>query len=284
MNDYPGFDKDQSGHSIEQRDTPLIEYVQYFNEAAWEGNLPHCEMIFILRGSLYISYDSFAEQKVSQEKAFLLPPGSYYRARTDTGVSIMIVRFQEIMMLFSSLSVKDIPEVKELWATMPHILDCNPPIDNYLSSLILNIQNGFQSLGYMEVKIKELFYLLYRYYRKEELSYFFSPLISSNVVFSNFILANYRKVKTVKEFAELYSCSISNFEKKFKQVFGLSPYQWMMNKKINLIRHELKVSGKSIRQISEEQGFLSLPQFSDYCKKHLGSPPGKIRKMAISEE
>jgi len=44
--------------------------------------------------------------------------------------------------------------------------------------------------------------------------------------------------------------------------------------------HEINATSKPLRQIAKEQKFLSLPQFNDYCKKHFGYPPGKMRKLA----
>jgi len=121
--------------------------------------------------------------------------------------------------------------------------------------------------------------ILFRaYYTKEDLAVFFSPVLTNTTEFSNFVLQNYRKVKTVRELARLYSCSISSFDKKFKKAFGISPYKWMQERKVSLIYHEIYATHKPIKQIAEEQQFMSLPQFNDYCKKHFGYPPGRMRK------
>jgi len=152
-------------------------------------------------------------------------------------------------------------------------------IREFLLTLKNNYEKGLTDSDYLELKKKELFYLLSGYYTAEELGYFFHPLMSNDSRFMDFVLKNYKKVRTVIEFAALYNCSVSNFEKKFRLTFGVSPYKWMNQRRIDEVYQELIATDKPIGQIAEEQKFLSLPQFTDYCKKHLGYPPGKLRRI-----
>lgn len=57
----------------------------------------------------------------------------------------------------------------------------------------------------------------------------------------------------------------------------------MMKKKVDLVFYQIRTTNKAFKQIAEETGFLSLPQFTDFCKKHLGNSPGKIRKNGVAE-
>jgi len=258
-----------------------VEYLSYTDEYAREELLPHCELFFVLSGNLFISYDRFLDCQVEAGKAFLLPTGCCFKMQIEKGTSLMLFRFEEIITFCGRASLRDLLCNSSNPVSDLYLLEVKPPIKSYLFFLKDILDKGGLTDHYFEIKTEELFHLLRGYYSNEELSLFLEPLVSEDVSFSNFVLTNYRKVKTVKEFSSLYTTSLSSFERKFKQVFGISPYQWMKDKKVQLVYHELNATDKPIKQIAEEQNFLSLPQFNDFCKKHLGFPPGKIRKLGV---
>lgn len=271
----------QLDFSSEEKNLSRVDYVDYSEECIREETLSHCEMIFVLSGNVYLSYDRFLDCKVGAGKAFLLSTGCSFKMRVEKGSALILFRFREIVSFCGRASLKELLWTPSEPATDLFLLEVKPTIEAYLSQLKENMIQGVLTAHFFEIKTEELFYLLRGYYTNEELSLFFQPLVSEDVSFSHFILTNYRNVKTVKDFASLYMTSLSSFERKFKQVFGMSPYHWMKEKKVQLIYHELNVTNKSIKQIAEEQNFPSLPQFNDFCKKHLGFPPGKIRKLGV---
>jgi len=83
------------------------------------------------------------------------------------------------------------------------------------------------------LKQQELLLVLRGIYTKNELIEFFQLVSSSWNSFEEFVLNNYKKVNTVKEFAELYCTSERSFSRKFKHCFNESPYRWMQKKKQN---------------------------------------------------
>ena len=76
---------------------------------------------------------------------------------------------------------------------------------------------------------------------------------------------------------------VSIFGVKFKEVFGTSPYQWMMSRKSEQIYHKLVYGSESLREISEEFRFGSVQHFNDFCKKRFGMTPGKLRSQKRAE-
>ncbi|WP_163724100.1 AraC family transcriptional regulator [Parabacteroides sp. PM5-20] len=245
----------------------------------WEGVLNECDIIFILEGSLHLTYDRFTDRHIPTKKIFLLPPGCHFNAYTEEGVTCLVYRIQDSFRFCDHFSIENLQKEKIEYDVDEDLLDINEEMELYLSFFMENLDNGLRCVHYLELKTKELFFLFRTYYSKELLAAFCHPLISMDASFSEFVFKNYKSVKTVNEFAALASYSTSGFEKKFKQVFGLSAYQWMKQKKNQQLYHELNATDKPIKLIAEEQGFPSLPQFNDYCKKHFGFPPGKIRKM-----
>lgn len=281
MNSYLSQEKYDFDLKSQEKKIFRVEYVNCSVEETREEVLPHCEIIFVLNGALSISYDRFFDCRIEAGRAFLLPMGCCFKMQIEKGTSLILFRFEEIISFCGRASLKEFLGNGSKQISDLYLLEVKAPVKSYLSLLKDSLQRGVLASDYFEIKAEELFHLLRAYYTNDELSSFFEPLVSEDVSFSNFVLTNYRNVKTVKEFAVLYNTSLSSFERKFKQVFGISPYQWMKDKKVQLIYHELNTTDKSIKQIAEEQSFPSLPQFNDFCKKHLGFPPGKIRKLGV---
>lgn len=260
--------------------SPIVEYILYPQEYAWEKLLTQTEIVFVLEGDFSVTYEHFLNLKVGKGNIIILPPGCHYRARTEGGCTAFVFRLSEIDHFCDNFTLERLAyEMTENKQDI-HLLDIRSPVEYYLSELRHNYLDGLRCSLYHELKIKEFFYLLRAYYNKKELAGFFRPLLSNNTRFTNFVLQNYKKVKTVNELAALYNSSVSSFDKKFRMTFGISPYKWMMQKKISVLYNELNTTTKPLKQIAKEQNFSSLPQFTDYCKKHFGYSPSKMRRLA----
>ena len=74
--------------------------------------------------------------------------------------------------------------------------------------------------------------------------------------------------------------TVSGFEKRFKRVFGVSPYKWMNNQKAKMIFQQVRTTDLTLKEISANFGFTSLSRFNDFCKTNLGKPPGDIREKS----
>jgi len=257
-----------------------IEYIRYEPGQRKEETLSLTHILLVTEGQLFLSYDHFLDHKLGRGKIILLPPGTHFTLRAETPSSVLMFRIKEAIRFCEGYTVNNIPGDKPAGANKLNHLDVKPVIAGFASFLTQNLENGLCHEEYLKLKTEELLYLVRSCYPVEELRDFFFPLLSRNVQFHQFVLRYYRQVKTVKEFATLNHCSVSNFDKKFRETFGTSAYQWMQQKKVELLYHDINVTDKPLREIAREQKFLSLSQFNDYCKKHFGYPPGKMRKLA----
>lgn len=269
--------------NYEEAETPFIEKFEYPQGAAWERSSLAKEIIFVLKGSFQISYDFFLDQTITEGHMLLLAPGNYFKAQTEEGVFFIIMRLSDAVNFCDQYHLADLP--KEKVSKRKHLpqLEIKPILNSYLSLLLETYTDGLRCIHFLDMKSKELFFILRGYYPKEDMAVFFRPLITADAQFAEFILSNYRKVKSVNDFAALCSCSLSSFDKKFRRAFGISAYQWMMSRRNERIFHEINSTKKSFIQISNEQGFLSNSQFSDYCKKHLGGSPRQLRNSKLTD-
>jgi AraC-like DNA-binding protein len=78
--------------------------------------------------------------------------------------------------------------------------------------------------------------------------------------------------------AKKVNYSISGFEKRFKRVFDMSPYQWIQAQRAQAIYHEIHCSSKTFAELGYDFGFSSPSHFSNFCKQMFKETPGRLRK------
>ena len=147
-----------------------------------------------------------------------------------------------------------------------------------LESMDFYLDNRLQCRHLHSIKLQEVFFVFRGFYKKEEMINFFAPILNKTVDFKDFVIANYQKVKTVEELSALYGCSLRSFNRKFKQHFDDSPYNWMLRQKAKHVKAQLLTPGIDFAEIIKEFKFSSASHFSTYCKKQFGVTPRDIRK------
>lgn len=118
------------------------------------------------------------------------------------------------------------------------------------------------------------------YYKHRDLAAFFHPLTDRDHVFADFVFANYRKYRTVRELAEASCHSLSSFNKLFRKSFGRSPYSWIKEQRADDIYNDIAVTNKPLKEISSDHGFHSLSQFTNFCKSQFGVSPRRLRESS----
>lgn len=69
-----------------------------------------------------------------------------------------------------------------------------------------------------------------------------------------------------------------------KIVSGKTAFEWINEYVMTDIRHQLKYSGRSIKEISDYLGFPNISFFGKYVKQHSGFNPSDYRKQLRQEE
>jgi AraC-like DNA-binding protein len=213
----------------------------------------------------------------------LIPSGNDISAQGEDDCELILMRLHGAKQLCDCFPLdKLLSEKTPNFKPNLYYLDINERMDTFLSFLDTCMSDGLRCIYYFELKIKEFYFLLRAYYKKEDLLGFFYPLLSYDIPFSDMILNNHYKVRTVQELAELTHYSLSGFQKHFKKVFGVSAYHWMKDERSKVIFHQINCTNKSFKVISEEYGFSSPSHFNDFCKLHFGTTPGHIRHRNIT--
>lgn len=118
--------------------------------------------------------------------------------------------------------------------------------------------------------LQELFYLSME---KNEL------LLSETVVKAKQLFDdNLNKQLTIKEVASAVNLSQSQLTRQFKQQLNQTPYNYFLQKKIDMAKLLLSESFLTIKQISERLSFTDEHYFSNVFKKQTGYTPTTWRK------
>jgi len=85
------------------------------------------------------------------------------------------------------------------------------------------------------------------------------------------------KIQTA-DLARLCNLSESHFYQKFKESAGISPYQYILNERIQSAAKMLENSGKSITEICFTLGFSSQSAFTNAFHQKMGMSPSQYRQ------
>ena len=92
-----------------------------------------------------------------------------------------------------------------------------------------------------------------------------------------YIESNYYKSFNVKEYAKSIGVSRSHFTTAFTEKTGVSPYNFLINERIENAKMYLAKSDLTITQIAAKVGFSSIDRFSSIFKEKTGVSPKKYR-------
>lgn len=269
--------------NYEKGDRPTIEKIKLAKDQKWEMTLVDNKIIFMMDGSMRFSYGKYTDRIFPKGKMMILTSGSRITGIAEEECYMIIIRLHNTKQLCDCFDLNLLLREKDKdFVSDLYFLDINERVETYLDFLNTCVNDGLKCTFYFELKSKELHFLLRAYYSKKDLLYFFYPLLSHDITFSDFVIKNHFKTKTVQELADLSNYSLSGFQKRFKKVFGISAYHWMKDERSKTIYHEINSTEKSFKEISDEFGFSSPSHFNDFCKSQFGATPGKIRNKKSS--
>lgn len=269
---YPAVSNDTTDQAF------LIEEFNTSAGTTWERVVDSDKIIFVTHGKILLSYRELVRYTVGPAQMFVMPRDAYYKVTTvdDTRFVVFCLSVgTHISDLFPMLEDNYLSKTVGCgFCTLP----IYETLAYFLDTIIACLAGGVEVVNYYEFKFRELLVLMKRYYAKEDLTMLFCPVIKQDAGFTDFVLNNFDKVKTVKELADMSHYSLSAFNKHFKYVFGTPPYVWMKHQKSMKLFNTIKNSDDTLQQICDDFGFSSLSQLTNFCKANFGQTPTQIRK------
>ncbi len=92
------------------------------------------------------------------------------------------------------------------------------------------------------------------------------------------VLQSYGSRLEVPDLAHMAHLSISQFDRRFKRLFGLTPQQFILRVRIHAACRAITSTRRSISQIAQQTGFCDQSYFTKQFRKLMGKTPSGYRK------
>lgn len=114
-----------------------------------------------------------------------------------------------------------------------------------------------------------------------EVVYKIQEQIDAVIAIRNYLNENYEKELKLDQLAEIHSISKYHLLRLFKKYYGLTPRQYLTDKRIAMAKNHL-TDGMSVTETCFTVGFESLGSFSTLFKTKTGKTPTHFRKEQFS--
>ncbi len=98
----------------------------------------------------------------------------------------------------------------------------------------------------------------------------------------NVIMQRYNEKLTIEELSAIAGLSRTAYIKRFKEVTGMSPRQFILRQRINVAKRLLATTEKSITKIADEVGFFDTSHFIKAFVSSCGMTPLEYRQSTAS--
>lgn len=209
------------------------------------------------------------------------PPNTPFTHNIDLPCNFLIVNISERTMYnnFSGLLPKGLQFLNNY-----NIQD--KTIESLLQLLFLETQNSGKNGDWYLSNVLGLFanYFIRHYSNYNDLitNRTTTSLIGSDelLIINKIILSRLSNTITIDELADALNISKFHFLNEFKKIVGVTPYQHILNTKIQIAKDELLNTNKKITSIAMELGFSDSSHFSRSFKKATNISPAQFRKQS----
>ena len=95
--------------------------------------------------------------------------------------------------------------------------------------------------------------------------------------------ANFAKPLSIEDYAYLTGRSLSSFRRDFIDHYGISPKQWLIDKRLEKARDLLEKNNTTVSQIALEVGYENFSHFVKAFHKKYGIPPKQFHMKKRKE-
>lgn len=263
---------------------PQIEILTYKTGQQQEVSIHADEIVFFVQGTIRQVHRGYPAFENSAGDFIFLPCNSKISLSAISDSIVTVFRLDKQIKLCENYRLEDLfhskQAVLQTKEQTPHIyaLLMNERVSHFLTGVNECVSDGLRCRHFFELIIEEFFLMLRAYYTKEELGSFLRLVLSGDTAFLEHIRKNWKKYPTVKQMAASMNLSVVRFSAKFKKTLGQTAYQWLKQAKAQHIYQEINQGEKPLKRIAEENGFSTIAQFSNFCKKELDVTPSQIRK------
>lgn len=242
--------------------------------------LEHPTLVFLLSGEMILSMPPVVGQKVNGRQLFLAPTGSNFYGETITDLSIFICSFDRNMDLRNRFPIEQLQKhVKPDTQRENKQLTLLPIHDLLFRELEVtreSVYAGLSCMHYQHFKKEIIFIKLRTFYDKERLAALFAPILGLDNDFKDRVLRLYSQIETAQELMDRLNMSPTVFKRKFRESFGNSARQWLIQKKKENVFRDIVMTHITIAELADKYRF-TVNYMTTFCQKHFGKSPTQLR-------
>ncbi|NLR94557.1 helix-turn-helix domain-containing protein [Flammeovirga agarivorans] len=157
-------------------------------------------------------------------------------------------------------------------------ISSNKTIDHFFEGLRFNIENKkLMTDEYLKIKVRELISILISI-DTSEFNFFLGQLFQSKAYqFQEVINKNLFENLKLEDFAFLSGMSLSTFQRKFKEIYNMTPKKYIVGKRLEKAEGLLKTTSLRISDIAYDCGFEDIAHFSKSFSAMYKSSPRDYR-------
>ena len=222
--------------------------------------------------------DRFKQEEIHVGDVCLVPAYTRHRINSKNEQGLIMLSIEP------SFIKRNIPEYinSDNLEFIPHFAQSDPLIYQIGLSLKAALQNDLaDSCFYAESLGIALVAHLIQFYTSQT-----NPTSNDDIQTENakikqakdYIHAHLNQKLSLKTIATTIGMSQYHFCRVFKETMGLTPWQYVIKKRIELAKQLLKMPQLSILEISNQMGYATSAQFSNFFRKHMGISPSTYRQ------
>ena len=175
-------------------------------------------IVFVLEGQVGAVASSGAISPISSGNMFFMPSHSNTEYVSVTASRILLCKFSYDV---NPCLLSSFQQILSSGSLPPSAGMCALPfcetVSHFIDSLLLAGHEILSYPQYQQTKRDEVLMYILSGYPERELSGFFSHISVSELMFCDFVMAHYKDVTDIKEFAALANMSVSTFTRRFRQ-------------------------------------------------------------------
>ncbi len=186
-------------------------------------------MLFMIKGELLINSEEHPGITLRERQIVLQAIGSKVEILALTDVEYVVYWFNELPLLCEDRYREMMEQAEAPLTYTPLIM--SERLYHLVTSMPEFLAEENPCSKYIDLKCKELVFLITNFYPLPQLGSFFYPISTYTESFHYFVMQNYSKVKNVEEFAHLGGYTTTTFRRLFKNLYGVPVYEWILEKK-----------------------------------------------------
>lgn len=253
-----------------------FKYLNFDNDAVLQCTCSEKNCILLLiKGSVVLNTDTCYRQPVAEGEMCLLPQASSICLKANAKTQIVLLSFNNLTDVCDNTLLLPLNQ-KAVTETEVHTLCLHPSLTLFTETLMYCLTRKTMSAHWHRTMSQEFFLLLNEFYPNHEIIGFLTPATGKEFRFRKFVLQNYTKVRNINELIELSQFSRSMFYAKFKEVFGITAKQWLLQQTaIRLLEAACK-PGMSVKGLLDACDFDSPSQLNRYIRQTFNCTPKEL--------